>query len=277
MRYMKPLIILITVLFAFGCKEQKAGNAVLAPEEAPQQPASVAPEGLAGASNENNLTEAQALEKKFSKGMSYQDLRNNALGEAWLPLKNFQCKENVGGEARICAERPELESCSGDGHCNMWFAHGPSNTRLKVGTYADQVKFWEFSSLPADENATACPSEKFEEFLKTFSTDKSVQKAFTTPLLKVEELYGADLETRLTYVKQSDYEDYDLAYAKDGYHVIDGSEKMDPKPVDVQVIQEAPDTYYVKYLYGSSEGNSYRFKKPSGCWHLAEDPDAPSP
>jgi hypothetical protein len=275
MRYKKILALMIALALVAACKQQASENVAA--------PAASAPANASGPEQSQKvaaakLTAAQLLEKKLTKEMPYSELRKTALAEGWLPLVTPECKENVGGEAPVCDAQPELESCSGDGYCNMQFAHGASQTRLKVGTYADNTKFWEFSSAASDGKAAACPAQKFEDFLKTFAGDKAIQKSFTAALVKVEELVDDEkgYSMRSVYFNQADYKDFNLVYAKDGYHAVFNDE-VGPKPIAVEIKPEAADTFFVKFLYGVSEGNSYRFKNQGGCWKLTEDPEAPSP
>lgn len=222
----------------------------------------------------------QLLEQKLKKDMPYADLRKIVLAEGWLPLKTEDCKENVGGEALICDQQPETESCSGDGHCNMYFANSVGYSTLKVGTYDDFVKFFEFSAMPVNDNSIACPSQDFKIFLKRFASDKAVQDAFTAPLIKVEELADdeqAGYYNRTVYQQGSNYKDFDLQAQVDGFHVLDGNEEKDPVTTPLDIQPEGKDQYFIKFQYGMSEGNSYRFKKLKDCWYLTEDPEAPSP
>jgi hypothetical protein len=280
MQYKNIFTIALIAFSLISCKAQTAADDQAqekAPALQPEKPMNDTKPQVGGA---DNLSAAQVLEKKFTKEMPYADLRKIVLADGWLPLVEPDCKENVGGEALICGQQPETESCSGDGHCNMWFAHGASQTKLKVGTYGDNTKFWEFSSALSDAKTVACPSQKFEDFLKKFASDKAVEAAFTLPLVKVEELAlskNGDLDTKEIYTNKADYKDFDLIYKSDGFHVLDSDDKADPKATPLEIKLENADTYFVKYLYGMSEGNSYRFQSRAGCWYLAEDPDAPSP
>jgi hypothetical protein len=219
------------------------------------------------------------LASKLTEKMMYDDLRKLALEQGWLPLQDPDCKQNVGGEALVCVERPETESCSGDGHCNFHFAHVESGEQLKVGAYGDQVKFWEFS-VAKNETAAACPSQNFEEFLQKFSSDPQVESAFTAPFVRVTLLADKGDEGLVdyeVYQAKSDYRDFHLSHKQDGYHVVFNSEGGGSKATPIDVKQEAPDSYLVAFKHGVSEGNSYRFKQQGGCWYLVEDPEAPSP
>ena len=124
--------------------------------------------------------------------MDYEVLKKIVLADGWLPLVTPECKENVGGEAKICYQQPEVESCSGDGHCNMLFAHDNDYAKLKVGIYGDLVKFFEFKDIPIDKNTIACPSQDFEQFFKSFAEDKNIQTAFTQALVKVAKYIDDD-------------------------------------------------------------------------------------
>lgn len=235
---------------------------------------------------------AHALEGVLKKGMAYADLRNAALAEGWLPLMDPLCKENIGGEAAICNQLAELESCSSDGRCLMRFAHGSDQSVLRVDTYGDYTKWslsgesavlnvrgWEFSPAEGAIMVTQCPSHNFSEFLNAFAGDDSVQKTFTLPLVKVMQYrdVGEDYETYPSYMSAADYSGFRIDHDADGFHVVDGTGKADPKPASLEIKPEADGSYYVSYRYGTSEGNSYRFLHQRGCWYLAEDPDAPSP
>ncbi len=223
--------------------------------------------------------------------MAYVDLRNAALAEGWLPLVDPLCKENVGGEAAICDQLAELESCSGDGRCLMRFAHGSDQKVLKVEAYGDYTKWslsgelavlnvrsWEFSSAEGTAEATQCPSQNFADFLNAFAGDDGVQKDFTLPLVKVMQYrdVGEDYEAYPSYMNAVDYAGFRIDRDAGGFHIVDSTGKADPKPTPLEIKPEAEGSYYVSYRYGMSEGNSYRFQHRRGCWYLTEDPDAPN-
>jgi len=42
------------------------------------------------------------LDEKLKNGMAYEELRKIVIANGWLPLVTPECKENVGGEAKIC-------------------------------------------------------------------------------------------------------------------------------------------------------------------------------
>ncbi len=266
MKHLNFSFLALATLLIFGCKAQTSA------EEKVTAPAAQIPSVA--------LSAEQLLGQKLRKEMSYAELRKTVQAEGWLPLVTPDCKENVGGEALICDTQPELESCSGDGHCNMQFLDAAMTSKLRVGTYDEAVKFFEFSSLAGAPKSVSCPSQNFEKFLQEFSSNKAVKNAFTSPFLKVMEmidLEGTGYVERQVYIAKSDYKNFDLQYMKDGFHVIDSDGKADETPTPLEIKPQDPGSYFVKYFYGMSEGNSYAFKKKSDCWYLTEDPEAPAP
>ncbi len=266
---------------------------VSACDAAPSADAQV--EAIAPSANESvpprAPTAVRDLDGVLREGMAYADLRNAALAEGWLPLVDPLCKENVGGEAAICDQLAELESCSGDGRCLMRFAHGSDQKVLKVEAYGDYTKWslsgesavlnvrgWEFSSVEGTAEATQCPSQNFADFFNAFAGDDGVQKDFTLPLVKVMQYrdVGEDYETYPSYMNAVDYSGFRIDRDADGFHIVDSTGKADPKPTPLEIKPEVEGSYYVSYRYGMSEGNSYRFQHRRGCWYLTEDPDAPN-
>lgn len=81
------------------------------------------------------------LQAALKKDMAYADLRKLVVDAGWSPVIDPQCKENVGGEAVVCDQLPEVESCSGDGYCVMHFERAESKERLDVTTYG-MVEDW---------------------------------------------------------------------------------------------------------------------------------------
>ncbi|MGO1003359.1 hypothetical protein [Lysobacter sp. CA196] len=125
----------------------------------------------------------------------------------------------------------------------------------------------------------ACPAQGFDDFLKAYAGDAQTKTRFTLPTVKVVDLVdvGEDTQQRTEQVPAKDYDGFNLAYREDGFHVVDSAGAVDPKPVAVEVKAEPADAYFVRYQYGMSEGNSYRFVKRDGCWFLAEDPEPSAP
>jgi len=286
MRY-RNIWVLTVVLLAAACKPTTpAADAAAAAPPAAAQPATPPAEAA-----------APAVESGFSKEMPYADLRKRLTDAGWLPLRDPMCWENVGGEARVCGELPEVESCSGDGHCVMHFANADQGKRMRVTTYgpserwnvpgeeaAFAVKSWDVSSLePAAKSiegaAPACPSRDFDAFLKAFASDPRIERAFTAPAVKVAELYSDDAgdQTRMVYVAGGAYDDFNVDHVDNAYRFVDGEGKVDTTPLKLDIASEGDRVRAVSYRYGMSEGNSYRFEDRGDCWYLAQDPDAPAP
>jgi len=132
----------------------------------------------------------------------------------------------------------------------------------------------------AVENKTSvCPSRDFKTFLVKFASDAKVREAFTAPVISVVDYENPDSPERGTttlQVPKDQYVDFTLAYQRGAFHNVDASGQIDPAPVEV-AIEKRGDDYYVSYLYGMSEGNSWLFKPIGQCWILSEDPEPPSP
>ena len=233
-----------------------------------------------------------AIEAAFREGMPFAELRKQLLAAGWLPLRDPMCRENVGGTAEVCFELPEVESCSGDGYCNMHYANAAENRRLSVTTYgpydkwnvageesALAVRSWKAAALPAAEAAPACPSSDFDAFLKAFASDEKVERAFTAPLVKVAELGGGvdGTDSVLLYAASGDYAGFNVVWRDGAFHFAGPDGKADSAPLELQVEPQGDAVRIVRYGYGMSEGNSYRFEQRNGCWALTEDPEPPSP
>jgi hypothetical protein len=286
MRYRSFWILTITLLAA-ACKPTApaAETAAVATPTAATSEAAATPTAAA----------APTVESAFSKDMPYATLRKRLTGAGWLPLRDPMCRENVGGEAKVCRELPEVESCSGDGHCAMRFANAAEGKRMRVTTYGPSdrwniageeaalaVTSWEVSALDpvaAKDAAPACPSRDFDAFLKAFASDDRIERTFTAPLVKVAELYSDDEgdHTRLVYMTGADYRQFNVDYAGNAYRFVDGEGKVGTSALALDISKESDSTRAVRYRYGMSEGNSYRFEEKRDCWYLTEDPEAPSP
>lgn len=279
--------ILTLILLAAACK----------PTAPAAETAAAAPPVAAGPATSPAEAAAPAVESAFTRDMPYADLRKRLTDAGWLPMRDPMCWENVGGEARICGELPEVESCSGDGHCVMNFADADRSKRMRVTTYgpserwnvpgeeaAFAVKSWDVSALePVAKSiegaAPACPSRDFEVFLKAFASDPRIERTFTAPVVKVAELYSDDTgdRTRMVYVAGGAYDDFNVDYVDNAYRFVDGEGKVDTTPLQLAIAKEGDSVRAVSYRYGMSEGNSYRFEDRGDCWYLAQDPEAPAP
>lgn len=286
MRYRSALILTL-MLLAAACK----------PTAPAAEPAAAAPPAVAEPAAVPAPATAPAVEAAFTKEMPYADLRKRLTDAGWLPLRDPTCRENVGGEALVCGELPEVESCSGDGHCVMHFANADEGKRIRVTAYgpserwnvageeaAFAVTSWDVSTLePASksiEGATpACPSPDFDAFLKAFASDDRIERTFTAPVVKTAELGGGEDgdDTVFVDLAAANYADFNVKYAGNAFHFIDGNGKQDASPLELKVEPQGEGIRMVRYQYGMSEGNSYTFEKKADCWYLTEDPDPPSP
>lgn len=239
-------------------------------------------------------TGAQAIEATLRKGMPYADLRETLLDAGWLPVRDLQCETNVGGEARVCGVLPETESCSSDGHCVMHFAQAdaaaPAQVRVDAYGPFEQwnvpgreaefaIKSWDFTNRSTRTAAPACPSRDFDAFLQAFASQDAIRQAFTAPWVRVSELQSDDTgdHARMVLVRGDAYEDFNLVHRDGAFHFVDFQGQVDPDPLAVEVAQDGAQARLVRFQYGLSEGNSYRFEARDGCWVLVGDPEPPAP
>jgi hypothetical protein len=277
MRYRNVVLCLLVLLLA-ACKPTAPATDAAAPAAAPAAtPAAPAPAAQPA---------PPAIDAAFANGMPYADLRRRLLDAGWLPLRDPACRENVGGEARVCGVLPEVESCSGDGHCVMHFANAAEAQRIRVTTYgpydrwntpgeeaAFAVQSWERSPV-AVAAATACPAQEFDAFLQRFAADATIERAFTAPLVKVAELGGGEDgdDTVMTYQSGAAYDQFILMH-RDGKWLVEPSEGgAASAPIEIAVRAESDGAHYVS-IPGNVEGISYRFERHGDCWQLTSDPD----
>ncbi|WP_147309359.1 hypothetical protein [Xanthomonas campestris] len=91
----------------------------------------------------------QRLAVEFKEGMPYGDLRKSVIAGNWKPKTHPECKKNVIGDdfesvcskspqqCLVCDQLPELDVCSGDGHCITEFSSNDGRKVLKVSTYGE--------------------------------------------------------------------------------------------------------------------------------------------
>lgn len=228
----------------------------------------------------------------LKQDMPYARLREAVLAAGWAPLRDPACWDNVGGTAAVCGALPETESCSGDGACLLWFVDPASGRRLRVSAYGPYerwnvsgeestfaVRSWDLRPA-ATVAAAACPAEDFDAFLKRFASDAAARRAFTAPVVEVGELYtdaeGNDA-SRTVYVPADAYRDFDMVYRDGAFHHEDVKGAVDAAALPVKIESPSANVRMVRFDYGMSEGNSYRFENRGGCWTLTGDPEPPSP
>ncbi len=279
---------LVAALMLAACKP--SGPAA---ETQPTAPAAMPVEALSVEAMTAPASAQPGIETGFIQDMPYATLRGQLIDAGWLPLRDRMCWENVGGEARVCGELPEVESCSGDGHCVMHFANAAEGKRLRATTYgpferwnipgeeaAFAVESWQVSAVgakSAGDAAIACPSRDFDAFLEAFSSDARIERAFTAPLVKVAELADGGDGTVFVYATAAAYDGFNVAFIDEAFHFVDSKGVEDASALDLKVEPQGGSVRNVRYLYGMSEGNSYRFEERRDCWYLVEDPEPPSP
>jgi hypothetical protein len=298
-RYRCVAIALALMFASVGCKPSVPSETAAKTAE-PASAAQTAPTSGPAASDVAAAKSAAfvepAIKSVLAVDMPYASLRRTLLDAGWLPLRDPMCWENVGGEARVCGELPEVESCSGDGRCAMNFANAKEGAKVRVTTYGDYgrwnapgeesallVKSFSFSAvnshMEAKHAAIACPSRDFDTFLKSFASDNAVERRFTAPLVTVSELYSTDDGdlSRMVYVEAQNYDDFNVDHRGDAFHFVDAEGKSDTAALKLSIQPKGEKARDVRYLYGMSEGNSYRFEEQSDCWYLTQDPEPPSP
>jgi hypothetical protein len=148
MRYRSAWILTLMLLTA-ACKPTAP-----AAEPAAAAPPAVAEPAIPPAAPPAPAATSAEVVSGFTKEMPYADLRKRLIDAGWSPLPDPMCRENVGGEALVCSELPEVESCSGDGHCVMHFANAAEGKRIRVTTYGPSDRW----NVPGEEAAFAVTS-----------------------------------------------------------------------------------------------------------------------
>jgi len=238
---------------------------------------------------DKTLSASELLGNKLKTGMAYEDLRKIVLADGWLPLVTPECKDNVGGEAKICDQQPETEACSGDGHCNMLFAHGASQTKLRVGTYDSSVKLFEFTESDKAElteatqskpwpdtlSAEACTQKGYQAFFESFVRSDAIRKSHTSPNVEIRSISdNKPIKAKYDQFKIGlvDYVWIFLDPKKDisNYEQLDLKEKIigSTYRVDYQRAEFGADDEVIK-TYGAP--GAYLFEIQDGCWRLTKE------
>lgn len=280
-------IALCLVLMALAaCREQTPPDvAAAAPVATAATPAATAPAAPAE-------RPVPAFLSAFKPGMPYAELREAILTAGWLPLRDPACWDKPADNVGLCGALPEVENCDANEVCTLMFAVGDGN-RLRI--MADRnaarsaegeeiasfsVRSWDLLAPESAAAAASCGPENFDDFLRNFATDDAARARHTAPFLELGELYidadGNDA-SRTVYIAAEDYRDFDLRYRDGAYHHVDASGAVDPAPLQIQVETPSNNARLVRFAYGMSEGNSYRFEKRGDCWTLTGDPEPPSP
>jgi len=283
MNRLAALPLTLAVALATACSDAPAS---------PSSPAAPPPASVEAQASAPSVA-ALPFAAQLAAGQPYAEVRAAILAAGWRPIVTEACAENVGGEATICRELPELEACSGtgEGFCRMAFGSAEADQALTlrtVGGHDGWATTGEAATMrldradlgtvdpPADR---ACGSSDFVTFLETFAADPSVRAAWTAPLVRVALRYdlGEDSVDVAALQRADEFRGFPVIHQGEAFHHVDANGAVDLAPLALRVTEPDPDTRDVAFDYGMSEGNRVRFARSGDCWELVEDPDPPSP
>ena len=290
-----PIFLLSLTLIACSEAPRSAGDEPAAPagSDTATAPASDdSPTPAAAADGATSDLAALPFAAALASGTPYAETRDAVLAAGWRPLITPACAENVGGEARICREWPELESCSGTGagYCLMAFADPAGTQELKLrsaGGHADWSVRGDAATVRLDRaeleavqptDGRACPSADFATFLEAFAADPTVRAAWTAPFVRVALRYelGEDSVSVDGAMRAADFTGFPVVHQAEAFHFVTAGGAVDLAPLPLDIVEESDGVRRVSFSYGSSEGNSVRFVRADGCWLLSEDPEPPA-
>lgn len=293
MNRLAPPLLMLAAALATACSEAPAPSvplpaAAVTPDAAPVPPATPveavpSPPSIA----------ALPFAAQLVAGRPYAEVRAAILAAGWRPIVTEACAENVGGEAAICRELPELEACSGtgEGFCRLAFGSSDARQALTLRTVgghegwattgeAATVRLDRADLVAADPPADrVCGSSDFVTFLETFAGDPSVRAMWTAPLVRVTLRYdlGEDSVEVAALQRADAFRGFPVIHRGEAFHHVDANGAVDLAPLALRISEPDPDTRDVAFDYGMSEGNRVRFTRSGDCWELVEDPDPPSP
>lgn len=251
------------------------------------------------------------LEGRLKKGMPYAELRKAVMDEGWEPVTDPECKTKVGGEASICDELPELESCSGDGHCAMNFKHSAEAVNLRVTTYGENddwnvtgpestlaVMGWSFSGATQDRvglsdkasevtmdndallPADACTLAGHGAFLESFVQSEKVRAMYTARQVQIRDPRDSGKPARL--VDKEQYNQFKIGLMDYRWvHLDPATNENSHQRLDVKqtLAGNTLRVEYVKAEFDSEENlvrtigtpRVYIFEFEKGCWYLTQD------
>ncbi|HET6431806.1 hypothetical protein [Dyella sp.] len=238
-------------------------------------------------------TPAQSIKvpQASESGAPYAKLRQRLVLDGWLPLHHASCAADTG-RPQACNRWLELQRCDVSGHCSAAWgnADGTELMRLQLsGVPGDEGKALTSADVrvdgteqvaPVEQAAAAarCPSTQFMPFLQAFAAQPALRRAFTVPLVHAKVLVsdGEGDRTETVYVRGERPDVFDVSYGDGAFHHV-GIDGVDPAPLALQVKQPSAQQRDVSYLYGSSEGRSFRFTLRDGCWYLTGNPQPTGP
>ena len=284
-------VLMLSVALLTACSEAPA-PAAAQPVAAP--PANLAIEPVAAEPPPAPATlDALPFAAQLSAGTPFAEARTAIIAAGWRPIVTAACAENVGGEAAICRELPELDACSGSGagECLMAFGSDDGTRMLEVRTVgghdgwattgeAAKVRLdragLTAAPVPADR---VCGSGDFMSFLESFAADTAVRAAWTAPLVRVALRYerGEDSVEVAALQRAAEFRGFPVVHQGEAFHHVDALGAVDMAPLALRVSEPDADTRDVAFDYGMSEGNRVRFTRSGECWQLVEDLDPPAP
>jgi hypothetical protein len=288
-----PLLLVLTLAACSDAPAPAAQEPLAAPStDAPAAGSEPAEAPPAAAPIDAPSLEALPFAASLAAGTPYADARAALQAAGWRPIVTDACAENVGGEAAVCRELPELEACSGTGagYCLMAFGSPDAAQALSLRTSGghdgwaatgdaatvrlDRAELAAVSP-PADRT---CGSGDFMTFLETFAADPTVRAAWTAPLVRVALRYdlGEDSVDVAAFQRAAEFGGFPVTHQGEAFHHVDANGAVDMAPLALRVTEPDADTRDVAFDYGMSEGNRVRFIRSGECWQLAEDPDPPS-
>jgi hypothetical protein len=269
---MRPLFLTLLVsLLAAGCSRADSTSA--------------------GAAAATAMPATTTTIRAAAAGSPYGLLRKRLLMDGWLPLHNASCAADTG-RPRACNRWLELQQCDNDGRCTVAWGNPAGQEMLKIqlsgmptpdmtdGRPAE-LKVTGSQQTPvvaASVPTPHCPSTHFDTFLPAFASQPAVRRAFTAPLVRSNVLVS-DAEgdrTETVYVRGDRPDVFDVVYRDGAFHHA-GVDGIDPTPLALDIRQPSPSARDVSYLYGSSEGRSFRFTAHDGCWYLTGNPEPTGP
>lgn len=154
-------VALVACALVAGCDratvpaESASGAAAVsapASETAPRVP-SIDEGKTAMTHDSNQASTAGPFAGALKQDMAYGDLRKLVLAQGFAPVSDPQCRAQVVGDEKTCAENPDLAICkacgeipelsaySGDGYATTRFRNAQTGQRLEVTSYG-MIEDW---------------------------------------------------------------------------------------------------------------------------------------
>ncbi len=229
--------------------------------------------------------------RSHTQSTSYSALRKRLLLDGWLPLQNAGCAEDAR-RPLACNRWLELQRCDSDGRCSMAWGDAAGRRIMQVQVSgmpardggevreADLklVGSQQAAVVDAPGAAPTCPGTDFATFLPAFAAQGGMRRAFTASLVHANVLIsdGDGDRTETVYVRGNRPDVFAVVYRDGAFHHV-GIDGIDPAPLPLHISQPSADVREVSYLYGSSEGRSFRFTLRDGCWYLTGNPQSTGP